>query len=238
MADLALGGAAIHRIACPFEPSGEADKRGFDALAEAVVHSPLLRAPLGRAHQHEALVAVRAGAQLGLDPVAHLAPVAGVDKLRREGLQLALARPDEIAPPGALQPRHGLGAGHAAVPHPDAARLTGCQSALKIDPPSASKIDPPLVEACAGSAWGIRATRSTHQEAGAAARGGFLGRTGASRLSSREPGQSRPQPLDGHARLAGNFGEARGEAVSGAVRIGRRNQAGVLSGSNGPYRVM
>ena len=101
----------------------EARQRGLDALAETRVHRLFLLLSLVRTHQKERLAPIRAGADLGFDPVAHLPPVPPIGELDGERLQLALARADQIAPLAGPQPGDGLGARHAAVHHPDAARL-------------------------------------------------------------------------------------------------------------------
>ena len=86
------------------------------------MHGVLLALPLGRADQQERLLAVGAGAQLGLDAVAHRLPVARLGELRSELLQIVPVGADQIAALAVLQPGHGLGADHAAVHHPDAMR--------------------------------------------------------------------------------------------------------------------
>ena len=115
-------GARWHCGRSAFAPARcalQARQRGLDALAEARVHRLFLLLAVGRTHQQERLAAVGAGAQLGLDAVAHLAPIAASAKLGREALQLALAGSDQIMPLAALQPCDVLGADHAAVHHPD-----------------------------------------------------------------------------------------------------------------------
>lgn len=102
----------------------QARQGGLDALAEARVHRLFLLLSLGRTHQKECLAPVRAGADLGFDPVAHLPPVPPIGKRAGERLQLALARADHIEPLAGPQPGDVLGARHATVHHPHAARLT------------------------------------------------------------------------------------------------------------------
>ena len=91
--DLTLGGAAVDRLLRPLDASLQARQGGLDALAEARVHRLFLLLSLSRTHQKERLAPIRAGADLGFDPVAHLPPVPPIGKGAGELLQLALLAP-------------------------------------------------------------------------------------------------------------------------------------------------
>ena len=67
--DLTLGGAAVDRLLRPLDASLQARQGGLDALAEACVHRLFLLLSLSRTHQKERLAPIRAGADLGFDPV-------------------------------------------------------------------------------------------------------------------------------------------------------------------------
>src|SRR5258708_14565815 len=85
------------------------------------MHGELLLLAFRGADQQERLAAaIGRNAQLGFDAIANLAPIARIDELGSKLLYVALVGADEIATPAAVQPRHCLGTGHAAIHHPDA----------------------------------------------------------------------------------------------------------------------
>src|SRR5258707_5493587 len=119
--DLALRGAAVHRLLCPRQPLPETGKPGLDAFGKTLMHGELLLLAFRRADQQERrAAAIGRSAQLGLDAIANLTPIARIDELGSKLLHVALVGADEIATPAAVQPCHGLGTGHAAIHHPDA----------------------------------------------------------------------------------------------------------------------
>src|SRR6516165_1017173 len=75
---------------------------------------------IGRAHQQEGLLPVRAGADLYLDAIAHLLPVLWVADLRKQPLQVVLLGANQIQPLTVLQPGNRVCRDHAAIHHPDA----------------------------------------------------------------------------------------------------------------------
>ena len=111
-------------------------QRRFDALAELVVHGLFFAAPVGRAAQDRGLAGLGLARELDLDALADLAPAAGAASSAANSAQLRLRRADDVAPAGLAQPRQVLGAGHAAVGDPDAARHRGgppwCHDGLQV----------------------------------------------------------------------------------------------------------
>ena len=105
----------------------QARQGGLDALAEeARVHRLFLLLSLGRTHRKECLAPIRAGADLGFDPVAHLPPSpADRQAGRRTSSACSCSRRSNSAVDcPAARPCSLLSARHAAIHHPYAARLT------------------------------------------------------------------------------------------------------------------
>ena len=68
-----------HTSSSPSRALYGASHKNPDTPAEALVHRLLLLLAIGRTHQQERLGALRTGTDLGLDTLAHLAPVMRID---------------------------------------------------------------------------------------------------------------------------------------------------------------
>src|SRR5260370_658031 len=127
-AELALQRPHVQRATRVLHALGYSRQPFFDPAPEAVMHRPLLLAALDGADQEEGLVAVGPETLLGLDAVAHLAPVVRGRDLARPLPELALRGADQIAPARPAQPLHIVRAGHPPIHHPDA--LAGAEARL------------------------------------------------------------------------------------------------------------
>src|SRR5439155_19250867 len=120
--DLPPDRLAVDAAPAVLEPVRQLRESLLDPRREAGVHGLFLLAPLRRAAQQERLVPLRSGAQPGFDPLTHRVPVSGLRELAAPALDLATRRPDQVTPAGLPEPRQVLGAGHAAIHHPDSLR--------------------------------------------------------------------------------------------------------------------